>query len=178
MDSDEVLVIRSQRGDTSAFESLVARYERSVLSVARSVVADAHVAEECTQEAFVSAWSAIAGLRKPSSFGAWLMLIAKRTAIGIANSEKRHSFVQRRGEIELLGQNVASPQVAELFEMLERLADEERLLLTMHYFDGHSARDISTMTGRPVGSVTKMMSRAYQKLRMMSWNALEVNHDS
>ena len=178
MESDEVLVERSRNGDVSAFESLVARYERSAFSVARSVLGNMYLAEECVQEAFVAAWSAMASLKEPSRFGAWLMSISKRKALRVASSEQRHLSDCSYSEAEPEDWAAESARVTELFEMLERLPEDERLLLTMHYFDGHSARDISVIIGRPVGTVTKMMSRAYDKLRKMPWSTSEVKNDS
>jgi RNA polymerase sigma factor (sigma-70 family) len=48
---------------------------------------------------------------------------------------------------------------------LMRLPEREQRLLMLRYFNGHSIEEISRITGRPVGTVTKQMSRGYARLR-------------
>ena len=41
----------------------------------------------------------------------------------------------------------------------------ERLLIGLRYFDGHSMAEIAALSARPVGTVTKQLSRAVARLR-------------
>lgn len=174
MESDEELVKRTQCGSIAAFAQLIARYERSTLSMARSILGNLHAAEEVVQEAFVAAWTAIHELNSPGSFGQWLMLIAKRKAFRAMERERKQAGRSAAALTDVSANRQQSPQVDELLGQLEKLSEIERLFLTMHYFDGHSAKEISEMTGHPTGTVTKMMSRAYEKLRHMAWTTVEI----
>ena len=53
--TDEVLVALTLSGDQNAYEALVARHERSVMATARRITRDEYLAEDVSQEAFVSA---------------------------------------------------------------------------------------------------------------------------
>jgi hypothetical protein len=52
-----------------------------------------------------------------------------------------------------------------LLDAMVLLPEAERQVVLMRFFDGLSVADISTATGRPTGTVTKQLSRAYQHLR-------------
>jgi RNA polymerase sigma factor (sigma-70 family) len=52
-----------------------------------------------------------------------------------------------------------------LLAAVMRLPERERQLLMLRHFGGHSVADIAEMLGRPVGTVTKQLSRSYGRLR-------------
>ncbi|MEZ6138170.1 MAG: sigma-70 family RNA polymerase sigma factor [Pirellulaceae bacterium] len=58
-----------------------------------------------------------------------------------------------------------SPYSLELLEFVERLPEQERVVIGLRHFDGHSIQDISQITGRPIGTVSKQLSRAHERLR-------------
>ena len=69
------------RGDLSAFEALVARYQRRANAVAYRLLNNADDAMEVVQDAFVKAYENLHTLRYPRRFGAWLMRIVSNEAL-------------------------------------------------------------------------------------------------
>ncbi|MEJ7654926.1 MAG: sigma-70 family RNA polymerase sigma factor [Chloroflexia bacterium] len=65
----------AREGDLSSFNQLVERYQTSLYYLVLRHVADRQLAEDVTQEAFLSAWRALASY-KGGSFRAWLFRIA------------------------------------------------------------------------------------------------------
>ena len=55
-----------------------------------------------------------------------------------------------------------------LLTLVGRLPDHERVLVGLRFFDGHSLAEVATITGRPLGTVTKQLSRAIARLRAWS----------
>jgi len=53
----------------------------------------------------------------------------------------------------------------ELVDAIGRLPEHERIVVVFHYLDGYSATEVAAMTGRPVGTVTKQISRGLDRLR-------------
>ena len=53
-----------------------------------------------------------------------------------------------------------------LLAALARLPEHERLVVALRYLEGHSVAEIGQVLGRPVGTVTKQLSRAIQRLRV------------
>jgi len=164
-ESDAELVRRSVEGDLASFETLITRYERSVRSVARAFLADVHACEDATQEIFVAAFQAIHTLRERERFGAWLMQIARRVSGKLQYQHSRRPIPGDLSEPAVQIPQDANAQFEFLLSAIERLPEQEQLVVTMRYFDGHSTQGIADATGIPLGTVTKQLSRAYERLR-------------
>lgn len=176
-ESDAEMVRRSVDGDLAAFETLITRYERSVRSVARAFLADVHACEDATQEIFVEAFRAIHKLRERDRFGAWLMQIARRVSGKLQGQHARMPIPSDFCEPAARAPQVASAQSEFLLSAIERLPEQERLVVTMCYFDGHKTQEIADATGIPLGTVTKQLSRAYERLRQWLVTSEEINHE-
>src|ERR1043166_5398813 len=76
VDPDLPLVEASQRGDVSAFEELVRRYDRKLLRIAINVTHNLDDAEEAVQDAFFKAYRNLDRFRADAKFSTWLFRIA------------------------------------------------------------------------------------------------------
>ena len=47
------------------------------------------------------------------------------------------------------------------------LPEHQRLVVALRYFDGHSVAEVAALAGRPVGTVTKQLSRALERLKLI-----------
>ena len=77
---DLSLVRRVQKGDKSAFDALVLKYQHKVLKLVQRYVRDPVEAEDVAQDAFIKAYRALPGFRGDSAFYTWLYRIAINTA--------------------------------------------------------------------------------------------------
>jgi len=82
-DEDLPLVVRARSGDYEAFEMLVRKYERRLLTLATRIVGRQHDAEEIVQQTFLSVIEHIQGFREESKFGTWLTRIATNHALAL-----------------------------------------------------------------------------------------------
>lgn len=71
-ENDETLVMLTLAGEQRAYEVLVVRHQKRVMSAAASVARNEFVAEDAAQEAFVNAWMKLDTLTEPQRFGAWV----------------------------------------------------------------------------------------------------------
>ena len=90
--SDRELVDAVLAGDKARFAELVRRYEPVVQAAGVAVVRDAHLAQDVTQEAFLTAYRKLGSLRDRSRFGPWILKIARREAY---RSGRRQNRVER-----------------------------------------------------------------------------------
>lgn len=164
-DAQLVNVVRG--GDHLAFAELVGRYERTVWARAWHIIGDYHAAQDATQDAFVEAFRRLGQLRRPESFGLWLMRIAQREAVRTARRLRRASASDLAGiELAVAAQHdELSEDANRIVVLVGGLPDHERAVVALRYFDGHSVADIARLTGRPVGTVTKQLSRALERLK-------------
>jgi len=166
LQSDGELVHAVLGGDRKAFALLVRRYEQSVRAAAMSVLRDTHLAQDAAQDAFVKAYEKLGSLRRAGAFGPWLLKIARRCALDMAGD---------RREAALPDDDIAAARPAGLLdEDKERLLaavlelrESERQVVTLRYFGGYSVKEIADIAGRSVGTVTKQLSRAHRRLRVL-----------
>ncbi|MDZ7271599.1 MAG: sigma-70 family RNA polymerase sigma factor, partial [candidate division KSB1 bacterium] len=94
MDSDEVMLIRrAQQGDSQAFDQLVRRHDRQVLSLAYDLTGNIEDAKDIYQEVFLRTYRRIQSFRFESAFSTWLYRITLNCAL---------SFRRRRMQEDLL----------------------------------------------------------------------------
>jgi len=166
LQSDAELVKAVLDGDNQAFGRLAERYERPVRAVALDVLGDYHLASDVSQDAFVTAYENLSGLRKPVAFGPWLMKITRRCAIDCVRRKNGRSFLEpvvsssshdRDGRLDEEKQWLLSAVI--------KLSKCERQVIMLRYFSCHSVKEVAEIVGRSVGTVTKQLSRAHKHLR-------------
>jgi RNA polymerase sigma-70 factor (ECF subfamily) len=75
--TDEMtLVHAAKRGDVSAFEQLVKRYDRNVFRIAQHITQNREDAEDVVQDAFLKAYENLDRFQENSKFYTWLVRIA------------------------------------------------------------------------------------------------------
>lgn len=79
--AERATVAAAARGDQRAFESLYRRHAPRIHGLCLRLTGHRETAEDCTQEAFVSAWRALPGFETRSAFGTWLHRIAVNTVL-------------------------------------------------------------------------------------------------
>jgi RNA polymerase sigma-70 factor (ECF subfamily) len=163
---DTELVNRVRRGDIEAFGELVDRHQRSVLAVGLGELRDVHAAEDIAQAAFLLAFRRLPTLRNGAKFGPWLMQIARRQVIETARARKVALGIPADECCEA-STSGAQPWVEHehLLTLIARLPQHERVLVGLRYFDDQSMAQIADISGRPLGTVTKQLSRAVARLR-------------
>lgn len=133
------------------------------------VLRDHQAAYDAAQEAFLHAFGHLAELRDPARFGFWLLRITRREAVRLARKRSReparslgdlvHNATERQSAQSL------PVDAEELLSAVAGLPRHERLVVTMRYFDGCSVAEVAEALGRPVGTVTKQLSRAVERLK-------------
>jgi RNA polymerase sigma-70 factor, ECF subfamily len=97
-DSDGVLVASAKQGNLSAFEALVARYQKRMVNTAFRIIGEYEDACEVTQDAFVSAYRNLNGFRGEAKFLTWLTAITVNLS---KNRLKRVIIRQKREPVSL-----------------------------------------------------------------------------
>lgn len=97
IDSDEAIVARCQKGDRSAFDELVLRYQKKVFNVTYRMLGNYTEASDVAQEAFIRAYRSIKRFRGQSSFYTWLYTIASN----LCRNRLRYLSRQRASVVSL-----------------------------------------------------------------------------
>ena len=166
--SDEELVERVRAGDHEAYSQLVRRYDRLVRAAVQNLVRDLHAAEDAAQETFLAAFESLESLRQAATFGPWVLSIARNQAVRATRKLVRAEVcvpdIEATSSLEPSTNGRLSDRSERLLELIERLPEQERIVVGLRYFQGHSVEQVARMTGRRVGTVTKQLSRAHARL--------------
>ena len=162
--ADKEYVQRCCDGHPEDFRELVGRYQGLLLSYLSSRLHDRLQAEEAAQESFVRAFTSLKKLRKPESFGAWLLGIAGRVA-----KEQFRDWIRFRRESEIaqaMGtHNVEHHEDNRLDEAIAVLPETYRQVILLRYYEELTCQEVARRLEMPLGTVTNTLSRAYTLLR-------------
>lgn len=167
MQSDFELVKAILDGRTDLYSQLLLRYEASVKAMCYSVLTDMHLAADASQDAFIKAFENLGTLRNPKVFGAWLMRIAKRRALDMLSQQQKANQLKQTRQLPYHDTETCAEIKRNLLDAMMKLPKHERQTVLLRYFEGHSVRQVASITQRSVGTVTKQLSRAHRRLRIL-----------
>ena len=160
--TDQAYVERCREGNPDDFAPLVERHQASIYGYLSGLLRNAGLAEEAAQESFVRAFFALAKLRKPASFHSWLIGIASRVAKEYGRSFRRQ-YHDGPPPDEVPAETAEDDGRVE--EAVAALPESYRQIILLRYYEDLSCLEIAHRLSMPLGTVTKMLSRAYGMLR-------------
>jgi RNA polymerase sigma-70 factor (ECF subfamily) len=184
--TDEMLMIRYQRGDRQAFAELVGRHGRRVYNFVLRQLRDDALAEDVTQETFLRVVQSAAQFKNESRFSTWLYSIVRNLCVDHERrrQHRRHASLDERtngGEQQSrpladvvadshprasVERSVVSSQVgASIVRALEDLPTEQREVFLMREIANLPFDDIALITNCPPNTVKSRMRYALDRLR-------------
>jgi RNA polymerase sigma-70 factor (ECF subfamily) len=168
------LVERARRGDVSAYEQIVERYQQPVFRTAYLVTRSAPDAQEAAQDTFVKAYAALGRFRPGSPLKPWLMRIAVNESRNRLRAAGRREALALRAAAERQAEGAdPSPEAAlltaerrrTLLAAVDGLREEDRLVIVCRFFLDLSERETAGVLGWRLGTVKSRLSRALERLR-------------
>jgi RNA polymerase sigma-70 factor, ECF subfamily len=190
---DQQLVERAQRGDKSAFELLVAKYQRKLARLLSRFIRDPAEVEDVAQEAFIKAYRALPSFRGESAFYTWLYRIGINTAKNYLvamgrraptttefDSEDAENFEDgdQLRDVNTPENELMSKQIAQTVnDTMEALPEELRTAIVLREIDGLSYEEIATVMNCPIGTVRSRIFRARETIAERLRPLLETSKD-
>ena len=169
--SDEDLVAKAvASGDQNVYGILVQRHQSRVRSWLRQLTSNAALADDLAQDTFIRAWDKLYSFSGQGKFLSWLMKIAYNEFLQTLRSQKRDKRLADAYTADPVAMDIqqSSPMehgATDLPKMLAILSDEERIAMVLNYAHGMSHREVSDITGLPIGTVKSHIQRGKQKIR-------------
>ena len=86
------------------FSEIYSLYYKRLFHIGYSITRDLHLAEDVVQETFIKAMKKVETIEEDSKIGAWLSVIATRTAIDLLRIErKKNGIPMEKERLESLG---------------------------------------------------------------------------
>ncbi len=175
---DAELIERTLEGDQRAFALLVEKYQDQIHMLVWQKIGDFHIAQEITQDVFIAAYQKLATLKHPNRFSGWLYVIANRKCITWYRKKKpQPQSLEETDPMELeevyyldyesrQREEAANEKRRALVqELLSKLRESERTVITLHYLAGLSCEEIGRFLGVSTNTVKIRLHRARKRLR-------------
>ena len=181
---DDDLIREAQRGDRAAFDSLVRRYDQSVLRLALHMLGNEQDAQDVNQEAFLKAYRHLGNFRFECSFYTWLYRIVTNLCLDHLRRRKSRredpaTIIDSRGdELDLMSnisdtRSMANPareldrkRMGEsINQALDKLTPRERTVFELKHYQGLKLRTIGEMLNTTEETAKNTLFRATRKLR-------------
>ncbi|MCL5096330.1 MAG: sigma-70 family RNA polymerase sigma factor [Candidatus Omnitrophica bacterium] len=178
---DEQLVSRSQRGDLTAYDELVRRYQERIYATVYHMTSNHEDANDLAQESFIKAFRALKSFKGDSSFFTWVYRIAVNKTINFLKQRKNRTYLSLNDVdvnaehdpdlVALISDKTPRRDLnlAELQEKLnmamQKLSIDHRTVVTLHDIQGLSHEEISKIMDCNVGTVRSRLFYARQQLQ-------------
>jgi RNA polymerase sigma-70 factor (ECF subfamily) len=172
----QLLAAIAQSRDQSALDELLRRYERDAYNVAYRIAGRSDAAEEVVQDAMMRVWTSAASYRGEGQVRAWLLRIVARESIHLIRARKRKSMNMESdagNETHFAESSPHSPlggaEASELTHALrrevDRLPENERQLIALHFGGGLSQPEISDALSIPQQTISYRIGGILKTLR-------------
>jgi RNA polymerase sigma-70 factor (ECF subfamily) len=179
-ESDLVLVKRVQRGDKTAFDLLVRKYQHKVVKLVLRYVRNPAEAEDIAQEAFIKAYRALPQFRGDSAFYTWMYRIAINTAknslasrdrspirydLDLTDPEESHSVQTKLQDPDTPEGMALTEEIRQIVNSaIDALPEELKTAIVLRELDGLSYEEIAAAMECPVGTVRSRIFRAREAI--------------
>jgi RNA polymerase sigma factor (sigma-70 family) len=163
---DDQLVGLAAGGDRAAFGELARRHARFVRDLMRRMGADAALADDLTQDAFIDAMRSLPGYRLEAPFTGWIRTVAARLYLKRKYKDARLVVMAEPLDAETADEGGVDHGVRmDLNAALQTLSAAERTCVTLCHGAGLTGQEIADALDAPLGTVKSHVTRGLEKLR-------------
>ena len=167
--TEEIRIIEHVlNGDVEAFEQLVQRYQKPVISMIGNLINDKHIREDIAQEVFLAAYKKLGSFDQARSrFSTWLFTIARNKSINAIKKKRAittDNIPERTGHTDPADETVHAEFMEKLDKVLQTLPGRQKRAFVMAELEGLQYLDIAQIEGVKLGTVKSRINRAKTKL--------------
>jgi len=181
--SDAQVMLRVKAGDQSAFDYLVQKYRRPMLSFMYRMAHNTAVAEDLAQEVFLRVYRSRENYEASAKFTTWLYRIASNLAVNHAR-DTRHQRPENTVSLDEPDQEsgmtmdvpddslsaeetiVRRERLAAIRQRVQELPERQRIAVVMHKYQQMDYRQIAEVLKLSESAIKSLLFRAYETLRV------------
>ena len=175
MQEDSLLIKKYIDGDEEALKLLIDKYTPSIYNFTQRFVGSLYVSD-VTQEIFIKVWKNLKNFDKDKAkFKTWLFTIARNSITDYLRKKKStpFSFIKNDfKEEDIEDETILPDEVYQklqdkevLLKTLDELSPDYRLVLTLHYQEDMTFKEIGEVLEKPLHTVKSYHFRAIKKLQ-------------
>lgn len=147
--------------DRTEFCELVKKYEKQLYAIAFTILKNEADTEDAVCNAIQKGYEKLYQLKSPYKFKSWITTITRNEALQI-----------KRKRVDLPGNEKLEAMLeatfdhhSELWDIVQELPEEFRIVIVLYYYNELSIREISKILEIPVGTVKSRMNRGRKILK-------------
>ncbi len=180
--TDAEIMLKVKDGDDAAFNYLIEKYRRPIVSFMYRMVHNSAIAEELAQEVFLRVYRSRAGYSAEAKFTTWLYRIATNLAVNHARDSK-HDRPEVKlsldepdentglvidvadGTLNVEQQILRRERLVAIRKQIETLPERQRMAVIMHKYQNMDYRQIAGVLQLSESATKSLLFRAYESLR-------------
>jgi len=156
--------------DKEDFAKLVIDSTDSLYRVSRSILRNDSDCEDAVSEAITIAFQKLASLKKDEYAKTWLTRILIHECFHIRKQQSRITLISDDSESILNTQKYSenrcdTDNYFDLYYAMSHLTEDQRLTVTLYYYEGYSVKEIAKITRVTQGTVKSRLGRARKQLK-------------
>ena len=177
------LIMQAQQGNMNAFEQLVQRHDKRVLTIVAGYVHSADDAKDIYQEVFLRVYKGLPKFQYKSEFSTWIYRITTNVCLSYRSRRNRsphtsldqsindedgqpHALKDTLSDTSAADQQTYDAEIALRVEQaLKTLSPRQRMVFTMKHYEGYKLKEIAEMMKCNEGTVKKYLFEATARLR-------------
>lgn len=175
------LLTRARRGELTAYDALVRRYQERIYATVYHMTANHEDANDLAQETFIKAFQALRSFRGGSSFYTWVYRIAVNKTLNFLKQRKNRTQMslddldfnaEHDPDLVALISEKTPHREASLSELqeklntaMQKLSEPHRMVVALHDVQGLSHEEIAKIMDCNVGTVRSRLFYARQQLQ-------------
>lgn len=172
-DPDVALMMKVAKGDRAAFEQLVLKYQKGVISTAYRYTGNPSAAEELAQDVFLRVFRAASTYKPDARFSTWLFTIVRNVCSNFRTREGRQDRqTDAEEETAYIAEKSENPErrmlrrerERKIRAAIEKLPESLRLPLILHQFQQMQYEEIAQVMDISLTAVKVRIYRARQAL--------------
>jgi RNA polymerase sigma-70 factor (ECF subfamily) len=170
-----------KKGNVQAFSFLVEKYQKMVYTLALKLMKKPEVAEEMAQDTFIKAFQKLDSYEGKSKFSTWLYSITYNACISELRKrriefksldDRQVSDQDEQRMYDYYRENRKEDQEKYLALAMEKLPEDDQVLVTLYYYENQSMDEISVITGLTVSNIKVKIHRARKRMQVLLYEML------
>lgn len=180
--SDAEIMLRVAKGDDAAFNYLVDKFRRPIISFMYRTTHNQATAEELAQEVFLRVYRSRESYEASAKFSTWLYRIATNLAVNNARDTKHERAENQVSldepdeesgstmdladtRISVEQQLLRNERLAAIRKVVEALPERQRMAVLMHKYQNMDYKEIAGVLKLSESATKSLLFRAYESLR-------------
>jgi len=151
--------------DNDAFEVVYEHTKRGVFSIIISLVRNRTITEDLMQDTYIKMIKKIKQYKRGRNFNAWLMQIAKNTALDYLRKSNRETIYDPQEQSYIHESLKTEGKTYDVLDLVKSLNDDEKQIVLLRAVADMKFKDIAKIVDKPLGTVLWIYNKSIKTLK-------------